>query len=175
MKSFLNIVYGVLIGFLVAGIIWLATSHSRGESITLLPTVTPGKITIYIIGSVVNPGVYVLPAGSRLGDAIQSAGGFTNNAIKDKTNLAALLVDGQQINVPEAGTTSDNNLVAVNINTASLSDLDALPGIGPTTAQAIINYRLQNGPFQFIQEIQNVPGIGSVTFNSIKDYISTGP
>ena len=67
------------------------------------------------------------------------------------------------------------NRVGVNINTATLDELDTLPGIGPTAAQAILDYRLQHGPFQVIQEIQNVPGIGPATFTDIQNYISVGP
>jgi competence protein ComEA len=71
--------------------------------------------------------------------------------------------------------TSHVNAGRVNINTATLEQLETLPGIGPTTAQNILNYRLQQGPFQVIQEIQNVPGIGPATFAVIQDYISVGP
>jgi competence protein ComEA len=175
MKRFLNIIYGILIGLLAAGVIWLIASRPQGSPVTLLPTPTPGKLTIYVSGAVATPGVYTLPKGSRVDAAIQAAGGFAPGAETESINLAALLEDGQQINVPGVVDTSHVNVGRVNINTATTSELDALPGIGPTTAQAIVDYRLQHGSFKFIQDIQNVPGIGSATYDRIKDYITVAP
>ena len=116
-----------------------------------------------------------MPAGSRTDAAVQAAGGFLPGAEPDNINLAKLLDDGQQIDVPGIVKTGHVNAGRVNINTATVSDLDALPGIGPTTAQSIVDYRLQNGAFQIIQDIQNVPGIGPATYGLIKDYINVGP
>jgi competence protein ComEA len=175
MKTFLNIAYGVLIGLLAAGVIWLAASRPRGEAVTLLPTATPGMLTVYVSGAVATPGVYTLPAGSRVDAAVQAAGGFLPGAEQESINLAKPLEDGQQIDVPGIVDTSHVNAGRVNINTATVAELDTLPGIGPTTAQSIVDYRLQNGPFQAIQDIQNVPGIGPTTYDGIKDYITLGP
>ena len=175
MKTLIHITYGVLIGLLAAGIIWLAVSRPHGEAVTLLPTATPGMLTIYISGAVATPGVYTLPEGSRVDNAIQAAGGFLPGAEKDNINLAMLLTDGQQINIPGIVDTSHVNLGRVNINTTTVTELDTLPGIGPTTAQSIVDYRLQHGNFQVIQDIQNVPGIGPATYALIKDYITVGP
>jgi competence protein ComEA len=175
MKTILNITYGVLIGLLAAGIIWLAVSPARGQEVTLLPTVTPGLLTVYVSGAVATPGVYTLPEGSRVEAAITEAGGLLPGAETSNINLAMLVTDGQQINIPGIVDTSHVNAGRVNINSATLADLETLPGIGPTTAQNILNYRLQQGPFQVIQEIQNVPGIGPATFAVIQDYISVGP
>lgn len=175
MKSFLNIVYGIFIGLLAAGFIFLVTSRQKGESVSLLPTLTPGELTVYVSGAVATPGVFILPDSSRVDDAILAAGGFVAGAEKDLINLAAPLADGQQIDVPGTISTNHINAGRVNINSASVSDLDALPGIGLTTAQAIVDFRIQNGPFQIIQDIQNVPGVGSATYNGIKDYITIGP
>jgi competence protein ComEA len=174
MKMLLNIVYGVLIGLLAAGVIWLAASRPRGEAVTLLPTATPGMLTVYVSGAVVIPGVYPLPAGSRVDAAVQAAGGFLPGAEQESVNLAKPLEDGQQIDVPGIVDTSHVNAGRVNINTATVAELDALPGIGPTTAQSIVDYRLQNGPFQAIQDIQNVPGIGPATYDRIKYFINIG-
>ncbi len=175
MKTFLNIVYGVLIGLLAAGVIWLAASRQRGDPVAMLPTPTPGLLTIYVSGAVVTPGVYTLPEGSRVDAAVQAAGGFVTGAEPERINLAAFLEDGEQIDVPGIVSTSHVNAGRVNINTATVSELDALPGIGPTTAQTIVDYRLQHGPFQAIQDIQNVPGIGPATYDRIKDYITIEP
>jgi competence protein ComEA len=175
MKSILNITYGILIGLLAAGVIWVAASRPHGEAVTLLPTTTPGEVTVYVSGAVATPGVYALPEGSRVDDAIQAAGGFAIGAEQDQINLATLLEDGQQIDVPGVLNTSHVNAGRVNINAATASELDALPGIGPTTAQAIVDYRLEHGSFQTVQEVQNVPGVGPATYDRIKDYITIGP
>lgn len=175
MKTFFSIVFGVLVGLLAAGVIWMASSRPRGDPVTLLPTSTPGLLTVYVSGAVAAPGVYSLPEGSRVDDAILAAGGFVSGAEPESINLAALLEDGQQITVPGIIDSSHINAGRVNINIASALELDSLPGIGPTTAQAIVDYRLLHGPFEFIQDIQKVPGIGPATFEGIKDFITVGP
>jgi competence protein ComEA len=175
MKTFFTIAYGVLIGLLAAGIILLVVSRPHGEAVTLLPTSTAGRLTVYVSGAVATPGVYTLPTGSRVDAVVQAAGGFLPGAESAKINLAMLLTDGQQIDIPGIVNTSHVNAGRVNINTASVSELEALPGIGPTAAQAIVDYRLEHGPFQGIQEIKNVPGIGPATFTQIQDYIDVGP
>jgi competence protein ComEA len=175
MKAFINIICGVLIGMLAAGIIWLAASQPRGDPIALLPTSTPGMLTVYVSGAVATPGVFTLTEDSRVEAAIQAAGGFAPGAEQEQINLAAMLKDGQQIDVPGVIDTSHVNAGRVNVNTATVNDLDALPGIGPTTAQTIVDYRLRHGPFQIIQDLQNVPGIGPATYDRIKDYITVEP
>lgn len=176
MKTFINITYGVLIGLLAAGIIWLAATRPRGEPVTLLPTATPSMLTIYINGAVATPGLYTLPEGSRVDDALKAAGGSIPGAEMTNINLADQLKDGQQINIPGIVTTNSHvNVGRVNINTATVEELNGLPGIGPTTAQAIVDYRLENGLFQVIQDIQKVAGVGPATYALIKDYISVGP
>lgn len=174
-KNFLYIAYGVLIGLLAGAILWLTASPPRGKPVELLPTPTPGDITVYVSGAVQAPGVYSLPAGSRVEDAVLAAGGFASGAEGDKINLATLLQDGQQIDVPGVVTHSHVNAGRININTATVDELDTLPSIGPTTAQAIVDYRLQHGNFQSIEQIKNVPGVGPATYEAIKDYITVGP
>ena len=175
MKTIINITYGVLIGILAAGLIWLSVSRPRGQSVTLLPTATPAMLTVYVSGAVATPGVYTVPDGSRIEAAVQAAGGFIPGADQSNINLATLLTDGQQVNVPGVVETSHVNVGRININTATVADLDGLPGIGPTTAQAIVDYRLQNGPFQVIQDIEKVQGVGPATFENIKNFINVGP
>lgn len=174
------IVVGILLG---AGIIFLVTRPPRGEPITLLPAPTTAPITVYVSGSVAREGLYTLPPGSRLNDAIQAAGGFTGQANYGGLNLASILEDGQQIDVPSLNTPShpegdSNSLVSsqglVNINTATLEQLDTLPGIGPITAQDIIDYRAAHGPFDSIEHLIDVPGIGQMTFDKIKGLVTVG-
>jgi competence protein ComEA len=173
------IIVGVLLG---VGILLLVTRPPRGEPINLLPAPTQSPITVDIRGAVSNPGLYTLPLDSRVNDAIQAAGGFTDDANTDILNLAKTLEDGEQIIVPELNsqapteniTRSINpSLILVNINTATLEQLDTLPEIGPITAQNIIDYRNANGSFDRIEDIQDVLGIGPVTFEKIKDLITT--
>jgi competence protein ComEA len=175
MKTYLNIALGVLIGLLAAGLIWLAASQPRGEAVTLLPSPTTRSVTVYISGAVATPGVYILPEGSRVDDVILLAGGFLPNAEQEGVNLVAMLQDGQQLDVPVRSAATHVSDGRININTSTVEELGTLPGIGPTIAQNIVNYRLENGPFQFIQDIQNVSGIGPATYDEIKDLIMVGP
>lgn len=152
-----------------------------------VPTATPSAVQVYVSGQVAAPAVYELPPGSRVEDAVTAAGGFTAQAQPAGVNLAQSLFDGMQIYVPAegevpnlivpvatapAGTTNNSNGGLVNINTAGLEELDTLPGIGPSTAQNIIDYRESNGPFATLEAIMDVPGIGEAKFNQIKDLIT---
>ena len=141
------------------------------------------NITVYVSGEVVKPGVYVLLATARVIDALQAAGGATNQADLVVVNLAASLVDAAQVFIPRIGSTPRVTLPRphaginlpiadgagggatsaagiVDINSATLFDLDALPGVGPSTAQAIIDYRVANGPYASVDDLLNVRGIG---------------
>jgi competence protein ComEA len=138
---------------------------------------------VYVSGKVNQEGLYTLPVGSRVNDAIQAAGGFLNEANSGVLNLAKILEDGEQINVPglitpaaPGNSTRSMTPVAgmVDINTASLEQLDTLPDIGPITAQDIIDYCNTNGPFVSIESIMDVPGIGQGKFEAIKDLIIVG-
>lgn len=175
-KAILYITYGLVLGLLVGAILWLAASPPRGEPVTLLPTATLPDLVVYVSGAVMQPGVYAVPQGSRVQAAIEAAGGFAPGAETSAINLAAPLEDGQQLHVPGVALPTSVIMIGrVNINTATVSELDALPGIGPTAAQAIVNYRLEHGPFKSIEDIQKVPGIGPATFEKIRDYITVGP
>jgi competence protein ComEA len=150
------------------------------------PTATSGPVQVYVSGAVAHPEIYILPAGSIVRDALESAGGPIESADLSRVNLAAPLSEGQQVHVPALGESpppSTNNttedglaiLGPVNINTASQPELETLPGIGPAIAERIITYRETNGPFALIEDIQNVSGIGPATFEEIKDLITVGP
>jgi len=175
MKTIFYIIIGALIGLVGAGIIWFVAMPPRGEAVLLIPTPSAGMLTIYISGAVAKPGVYSLPSDSRVNAAIIAAGGFVPGADQELINLAAPLKDGEQIDVPGIVDSGHINAGRVNINTATLAELDALPGIGLTTAQAIVDYRIQIGTFQYIQDLLNVPGIGPSTFDKIKNFITVEP
>jgi len=176
---------GILLGLFLAALVWVVARNPSGEAVTLRPVPTEKPMVVHITGAVPRPGVYALPQGARIQDGISAAGGFLAEADKTNINLAQLLEDGEKLDVPyvEGGSpvittpvpevvTSTTELV--NINTASSAELDTLPGIGPTTAQKIIDYRTQNGPFVNTEDIINVSGIGPGTYERIKTLITVG-
>ena len=142
-------------------------------------------IVVYICGSVQDPGVYELPAGSRVCDGLDAAGGFSEGADEKRINLAGMLEDGDMVFFPEVGEALAEGAsdyitgreeqsatgALININTAGEQALCTLPGIGSSKAQAIISYREEHGSFKDIKEIMNVNGIGENLFNQIKDLI----
>ena len=162
------------------------------------------KIYVYITGEVNNPGIVVLPIGSRIVDAIDCAGGITQKADIMKVNLVYMLQDGMKVNIPSSielknnpnfeyitmssgdekndsniknATTVDTKSESafkvsnVNINTATQTELETLPGIGPSLALKIINYRKENGKFKSIEELKSFNGIGENKYEEIKKYI----
>ena len=168
------ITIGILIGLLIGGLIWVTSSQPRGNPITLQPRPTQRDITIYITGKVQNPGVYKLPPGSRIDDAVKMAGGFLADADTTSINMAALLEDSSQITVKQISINASLMDAKVNINIATSRELETLPGIGSTAAGNIVDYRRIHGPFLFVEDIQKVTGIGPATFERIKDLISVG-
>lgn len=153
------------------------------------------KIVVHITGEVNKAGVVILPKGARIADAIEAAGRTTKEADLEQINLAYVLEDGQKIYIPnqkdkEANSEkvyitseSGNNVIVkdtitskgenkkVNINQATQSELETLPGIGPSIASRIIEYRQQNGKFNTIEDLKNVKGIGDAKFENVKKYI----
>lgn len=192
MKTWWAVAFGIAGGVLASGLILLASSPPRGEPIHLVPPPTKAPILIHVAGAVKHPGVYNLPVNSRVQDALNAAGGTLPEAELQKINLAAFVNDGDRIAIPTYRPTepvtkrTDIPLTAspgdqdptpggiVDINSASLEELESLPGIGPVTAQKIITYRQTQGPFASIEDIQNVSGIGPVTFDRLKHLITVG-
>jgi len=189
-KILLYIAFGVVCGLLGAGILFLTSRPPRGDVILLSPPPTPRLWVVQVSGAIVNPGVYELPAGSRVRDAVLAAGGLAAEADASAINLAALLEDGQNIviqakitidplfaqkSAPLSVTVEPASSRSININTAALEELVDLPDIGPVIAQSIIDFRTTNGPFTAIEEIMKVSGIGQVTFEKIKGLITVEP
>jgi competence protein ComEA len=148
------------------------------------PPPTSGEITVHVGGEVVNPGVYRLPAGARVVDAVTAAGGVTNKAETDLINLAAPLADAIQVLVPRQGAlprplpiktapaVAPTGPTLVNINTATLEELESLPGVGPSTARAIVETRGKRGVFTSPDDLLDVPGIGPAKLSQIRALVT---
>lgn len=184
-----DLLLGVLFGLLCAGLILLVCRPDPGKAVLLRPPPSPAPIKVDVEGAVHSPGVYALPPDSRVEDAVAAAGGCRPDAYRGALNLAEFLVDGSRIYVPirrptapadELGSITEEAVYQladgrqlIDINLASQAALETLPGIGPVTAQAILEYRQEN-PFAVIEEIQQVPGIGAATYEQIRRYITVG-
>ena len=136
------------------------------------------RIVVHVAGAVRRPGLYRLEEGSRVADAIRAAGGARRRAALALLNLAAPLADGQQVLVPlrHAGASAASPLAAtppgpVPLNSATLEQLDALPGVGPVTAQKILDYREQHGSFTSIDELDAIPGIGPSRLEQLRELV----
>lgn len=161
-----------------------------------MPDAQEDSITVYVTGAVNQPGVVSVAAGARVADAVNACGGLLPTADAEKINMAQAVKDGQQIRVPEKGaakaaknatataSSSDNGKARastdsdadagelVNINTADEAELDKLPGVGPSTAQKIIEYRETEGQFASPEDIMKVKGIGKAKYEKMKDRIT---
>ena len=128
-----------------------------------------GQIVVHVTGEVRNPGIVTLPAGSRVMDAITAAGGFISDVSAVNLNLAAHIEDGQLIYVgQDTGLSADTR---VNLNTATLTDLEALPGVGPVMAQRILQWRTTNNRFSSVEELQEIDGIGPKLFSRLRELV----
>jgi competence protein ComEA len=175
-----------------------ATTSVPTQAANLIPT--PQALVVYVSGEVVTPGVYTLPLGSRVADAVAASGGFTDKANREGINLAARVGDEQHISVPRLGettgaqvsntpggtseaggiTTGEPTAVVaapgkININTASAGQLVELPGIGEVLAQRIITEREANGPFKSVDDLVRVPGIKEGIIAQLRDFATVGP
>ena len=144
------------------------------------------EVTVYVSGAINNPGIVTLNQGDRLSDAVDKLGGMTEDADFNQVNLAIKVEDekhyiipkiGEKIEIPveqrqESALENKENSTKININSATIEELDTLPGVGEATANKILNYRSENGNFNSIEEIKNVNGIGDKKYEEIKDLIS---
>lgn len=151
-------------------------------------TGAPAEIVVHVAGAVMRPGVYRLAIGSRVDDAVRAAGGGLGTAALNSLNLARILADGEQVYVltaeevasglgepaTQSGGAGGGSSDKVNINQASAEELDALPGVGPSTAQKIVDDREANGPFATPEDLMRVPGIGAKKFESLREFVVCG-
>ena len=151
-----------------------------------LPTTSApeGTVVVDVTGRVRRPGLVTLPAGSRVADALESAGGARPGVDLSSLNLARLLVDGEQILVgvraapwpstapPATSTVPGVPVAPVNLNTATMPELETLPGVGPVTAQSIITFRTEHGAFTNVEELLDVSGIGDATLAEIAPHVT---
>jgi competence protein ComEA len=146
----------------------------------------PSTVIVYISGAVVVPDVYELPSDARIKDLVLAAGGLNADADPERINLAERLKDSEHVHVPRRGESPDDGAAtagtagvaqggSLDLNTASASDLDSLPGIGQSFADRIIEYRTTNGPFTSVEDLQKVKGIGAALFAKIAPLVSVGP
>ena len=167
-----------------------AQAKPRAEVIPETNTSTPSTtsdrsilsndfLVVDVQGEVVNPGVYQVPLGSRVGDAIKAAGGVKRGRSTASVNLARFLEDGEQIYLSEGESSFTSAAGAhggaqgkLNINRASVNELDGLPGVGPVLAARIAAYRQSNGKFASVDELRKVSGIGPAKFNDLRDFIT---
>jgi competence protein ComEA len=133
------------------------------------------ELVVDVAGAVSRPGLYRLVSGTRIADAVAAAGGATAKADVTLVNLAAPLADGEQVLVPARGSTAAGGAPSatapLDLNTATPDQLDALPGIGPTTAAKIVDYRQSHGPFRSVGDLEAVPGIGPSKLAQLKGLV----
>lgn len=146
-------------------------------------TVAPSSVMVHVAGAVAAPGVYELPPGARVRDAVAAAGGPIDNAEWNAVNLAAVVVDGSRLYVPEVGEAVPADAMLddapvgpagpVDVNRATVEQLIVLPGVGPATATAIVTERERNGPFVVVDDLERVPGIGPAKLAALRDLVTT--
>jgi competence protein ComEA len=151
---------------------------AAGTGVTGLPS---SRVVVDVVGAVRRPGLYRLAQGSRIADALTRAGGATAKADLAQVNLAAPLADGEQVVVPRRGTgaatpaagsaSAAGPAAAVQLSTATLEQLDSLPGVGPVTAQKILDYRQEHGAFHSVDELDAVPGIGPKRLEQLRELV----
>ncbi len=173
----------LLVALLLAGRLLLhaGTRHAAPPSIHLAaaaPTV-PALLVVDVVGAVRRPGLLRLAKGSRIADAVARAGGATRRADLAQVNLAAPIADGEQVVVPARGGAGPSGAATmtppagpVHLSTATAEQLDALPGVGPVTAQKIVDYRTQHGTFSSVDELDAISGIGPAKIDQLRGLVA---
>jgi competence protein ComEA len=170
---------GLLVLLVVAGrLLADAGASSTRPTAALLPdpaAAATSRLVVHVTGAVRQPGLYRLKEGSRVADAVARAGGATAAADTAAVNLAAPLADGMQVLMPSrvAGAAgSAARAGRVSLNAASLTELDELPGVGPVTAQKIVDFRAAHGGFRSVDDLDSIPGIGPARIEQLRELVS---
>lgn len=153
-----------------------ATFSSGGSGQLSLKSGAAGDVVVDVTGAVARPGVYRLPAGARVTDAVERAGGATGAAMLEAINLAAHLADGQQVMVPRKGpsgaplaaTAAASEEGPISLGAATVEQLDTIDGIGPVTAQDIVDFREQHGGLSSVDQLDQISGIGPATMEALR-------
>jgi competence protein ComEA len=179
----------LVVGAVLIAVALVLVLRQRGAAPAAAPSVAPVRVAkpaavrqlvVDVAGAVRRPGLYRLREGTRIADAVARAGGATAKALLDAVNLAAPLADGEQVVVPSSGAVGaaafpaaagPTSAVPVDLNSASAEQLDALPGIGPSTAAKIVAYRQAHGPFRSVEGLDAVPGIGPARVAELKGLV----
>jgi len=157
---------------------WRARGRGGGEGMARpeepLPVVE--GVVVHVVGAVARPGIYRLPRGARVGEAVAMAGGFREEADTEALNLARVLRDGEQVRIPERGGSSSGSGgseggALLDLNSASREELQKIPGIGPVLAERLVRYREEHGPFGSPEDLLQVPGIGPSKLREIKAFL----
>src|SRR5687768_4914839 len=152
------------------------TATSQPAALVPAPAAAAPKLVVHVAGAVRRPGLYRLAEGKRVADAVARAGGATAPADTTAINLAAPLADGMQVVVPKraasGGAAAAGAGARVSLSSASLAQLDALPGVGPVTAQKILDYRAAHGGFASVDDLDAIPGIGPARIEQLRDVVS---
>lgn len=174
------ILFGIIvliIGIGILSFLYVEKKFSSAEVIIERTTPTANAyIIIHVAGEVKNPGVYKLPLGSRVYEAIEVAGGALRDAMVDKLNLARVLEDGEKVNVPKTyniGQILSGKKKGLDINEMDKEELKKLPGIGEKLAERIVKYREAHGPFKSIDDLKQVSGIGEKKLEDVKNYLNS--
>jgi competence protein ComEA len=168
---------GLGVGLLIATFVLVASWFTRTPPTpvtVIVPTLSPSptaNVVVHVAGAVRDPGVYVVPVGARVADALEQAGGALEGADQSGFNLAARLTDGQRINVPMAGEIRPAVPGRVDLNRASRPELEALPGIGPATAQRIMELRERSGPIRSLDQLRELRIIPNQTAERLRDLV----
>ena len=151
-----------------------AAAEQSAQPLVAEPAAAAPKLVVHVAGAVRRPGLYRLAEGKRVADAVARAGGATAPADTAAINLAAPLADGMQVVVPrkQPGGSAPAAGGRVSLSSATAAELDALPGIGPVTAQKILDYRAQHGGFRSVDDLDAIPGIGPARIEQLRDVVS---
>ena len=183
------LVYGAIaVALLLVGARWIRSADASGPQAGAVEEVSGGAGTeggleiadgedavVHVAGAVRDPGVYRLPAGSRVADAVERAGGATAQAEVDSVNLAAEVGDGQQVVIPGRASAASAATAAageesgpISLGSATVEQLDTIEGIGPVTAQNIVDFRTENGGVSSVEDLDQISGIGPATMEALR-------